>query len=265
VIFKAMDDAGYFLTSPAPFYIAKQVAINAARGAALQDNIVIAIVFSVVGAEAFINEAVEMASQSARGESDQKRITAFAELGKQIEESRGSLELKYQVARWILTGEAFDTSAAPYQDFALLIDVRNALIHYKLVDKIYTNTDGVMRMEIPKFVKQLRSKNVLADLPPDAQTSWLARITSPDMARWSCLSAAAMVRGIVEIVPQGVFRTRAASLGRSRRAPYTAEYFSRRKGSVDGSEPAFRASPRRLTYGANRCCRKRGTPARIPA
>jgi hypothetical protein len=45
VIFKAMDDAGYFLTSPAPFYIAKQAAINAARGAALQDNIVIAIVF----------------------------------------------------------------------------------------------------------------------------------------------------------------------------------------------------------------------------
>ena len=60
-------------------------------------------------------------------------------------------------------------------------------------------------------------------------------------------------------------RCGAASLGRSRRAPHTGEYFPRRKRSVDGSEPAFRASPRRLTYGANRCCRKRGTAARIPA
>ena len=109
---------------------------------------------------------------------------------------------------------SFRQVGSPYQDFALLNAVRNALIHYKLVDKIYTDTDGVVKMEIPKIVEQLRSKNVLADFPSDIGTSWLARITTPDMARWSCLSAAAMVREIAEIAPQGSFRRRIELLSR---------------------------------------------------
>jgi hypothetical protein len=203
-----MTDAGYFLNSFALFNIAKQAAINAVSGTSLQDNVVISIVFSVVGAEAFINEAFEMASQFGPRESDQKRIAAFAELGKQIEESRGSLELKYQIARWIFAGEAFNRLAAPYQDFVLLTAVRNALIHYKLVDKIHATEDGLMRMEIPKIVDQLRSKHVLVDFPSHVGTSWLARITTPAMARWACLSGAAMVKEIVEIAPKGIFRER---------------------------------------------------------
>jgi hypothetical protein len=202
-----VDDAGYYLSAFALFNIAKQAAIKAAAGTSLQDNVVIAMVFSVVGAEAFINESFEMASQFGPGEFDQKRIVAFAELGKQIEESRGSLELKYQVARWIFAGEAFDRPAVPYQDFALLTAVRNALIHYKLVDKFYATEDGPFRMEIPKIVEQLRSKNVLADSPSHVGTPWLSRITTP-MARWACLFSAAMTREIVEIAPKGVFRTR---------------------------------------------------------
>jgi hypothetical protein len=167
-----MRDAGYILNSHALFYIAKQAAINAASRVSLQDNVMIAIVFSVVGAEAFINEAFEVASQFGPGESEQKRIEAFTELGRQIEESRGSLELKYQVARWIFAGEAFDRSAAPYQDFVLLIAVRNALVHYKFVDKVYTDADGALKMDIPKVVEQLRSKNVLADVPSHVGASW---------------------------------------------------------------------------------------------
>jgi hypothetical protein len=53
-----MDDAGYFLSSATLFYIAKQAAMNAATKASLQDNVVIAIVFSVVGAEAFIQRSI---------------------------------------------------------------------------------------------------------------------------------------------------------------------------------------------------------------
>jgi hypothetical protein len=147
-----------------------------------------------------------MASQFGPGEFDQKRIVAFAELGKEIEESRGSLELKYR-ARWIFAGEAFDRSAAPYQDFALLTALRNALIHYKLVDKFYATEDGPLRMEIPKIVEQLRSKNVLADSPSHVGAPWISRITTPAMARWACLSSAAMIKEIVEIAPKGVFRT----------------------------------------------------------
>jgi hypothetical protein len=52
-------EAHYIFNSHALFHIAKEAAKNAATGASLQDNVVIAVVFSVVGAEAFINEAFE--------------------------------------------------------------------------------------------------------------------------------------------------------------------------------------------------------------
>jgi hypothetical protein len=43
-----MGDAGYFLASPALFYIAKQAAVNAVTKTLLQDNVVIAIGSSLV-------------------------------------------------------------------------------------------------------------------------------------------------------------------------------------------------------------------------
>jgi hypothetical protein len=55
------------------FVFAQQATINAAAKTSLQDNVVIAIVFSVVGAQTFINEAFEVASQFEPGESDQKQ------------------------------------------------------------------------------------------------------------------------------------------------------------------------------------------------
>jgi hypothetical protein len=90
----------------------------------------------------------------------------------------------------------------------LLIAVRNALIHYRPVDKIYAGADGAIKMDAPKIIEQLRSKNVLADVPYDIGTPWLARITTPAMARWSCLSAATMVQEIAECAPRGVFKMR---------------------------------------------------------
>ncbi len=96
-----MREARYIFNSHALFHTAKEATKNAATRASLQNNVVIAGVFSVVIAEAFVNEAFEAASQFGPGESEQKRIEAFTELGRQIEESRGSLEFKFQVARWI--------------------------------------------------------------------------------------------------------------------------------------------------------------------
>jgi hypothetical protein len=83
-------EAHYIFNSHALFHIAKEAAKNAATGASLQDNVVIAVVFSVVGAEAFINEAFEAASQFGPGESEQKRVEAFTELGRQIEGPLGN-------------------------------------------------------------------------------------------------------------------------------------------------------------------------------
>jgi hypothetical protein len=53
-----VGDAGYFLASPALFYFANRAAINTASKISLQDNVLIAIGFSVVIVEASMQAAL---------------------------------------------------------------------------------------------------------------------------------------------------------------------------------------------------------------
>jgi hypothetical protein len=194
----------FLLNSGVLFGIAKRAAEDAKAGNSLQTNALIAVVFSVVGSEAFINEAIELASLSSQ---ESLTIAAFAEMGAQVEDSHGTMELKYQVAKWVFSGESFDKGTNPYQDFLLLIQTRNALVHYKQLDKIAEVTSsGEVTVEVPALINRLRSKGVLSDIPTNVGASWLTRISTPAMAMWACHAASAMVKAIAAIPPEGVFK-----------------------------------------------------------
>jgi hypothetical protein len=208
---------GYFLNSAIVFGIAKKASLRAAANSGtILDDVLTAIVFSVGGAEAFLNEAIELATTVVfMHESDPDKISAFGEMGKQIEESRGSIELKYQTAKWIFSGKAFNRGASPYQDFALLISVRNAIIHYKLLDKIELTPSGDMQMNAPAIIGRLESKDVLSDAPLYPHQSWLQRIATPEMATWSCATTAQMVSDFEKMLPKGFFKSQIELLTRS--------------------------------------------------
>src|SRR5436309_16000103 len=108
-----------------------------ARGAYQDSKALVAIVFSVVALEAFINEMAEMASAAMpKAETEAQKIAAFAEILKYAEDARGSLEMKYNVAKWVCTGHFYEEDATPYQDFADVLAARNALIHYNVLAKM---------------------------------------------------------------------------------------------------------------------------------
>ena len=180
-----------------------------------------AIVFSVVAMEAFINEMAEMASTALeKRETEPKKIAAFAEMVKYVEESRGSREMKYDLARWACAGQLYNKGANPYQDFADLIATRNALIHYKLLDKITFGEDGSTTMAEPKILERLRAKAILADIPEGLNVPWIEKVGTPAAARWACNTAAAMVNSIIDALPAGLFKTVAASgFGKSFQVP----------------------------------------------
>jgi hypothetical protein len=53
----------------------------------------------------------------------------------EVERSRGSTELKYLMASLSLSGQMFDRSTQPFQDFSTLMKIRNDLMHPRPLDK----------------------------------------------------------------------------------------------------------------------------------
>jgi hypothetical protein len=192
-----------------------------ARGAYQDSKALVAIVLSVVALEAFINEMAEMASAAMpKAETEPQKIAAFAEILKYVEESRGSLEMKYNLAKWVCTGQFYEKDAKPYQDFADLIATRNALIHYKVLDKITFAEDGSASMAEPKILKRLESKGILADVPAGLNVAWIEKVGTSATARWACETAAAMVQSTIASLPEGLFkRVAEAGFGKSFQIP----------------------------------------------
>ena len=113
-----------------------------------------------------------------------------------------------------------DFNAKPYQDFADLIATRNALIHYKVLDKITFAEDGSAFMAEPKILKRLESKGILSDIPAGLNVAWIERVGTPATARWACETAAAMVQSIIASLPEGLFkRVAEAGFGKSFQIP----------------------------------------------
>jgi hypothetical protein len=49
----------------------------------------------------------------------------------EVEASKGSLESKFLVASFALSGTMFEKGAQPWRDFAALVRLRNALVHLR--------------------------------------------------------------------------------------------------------------------------------------
>jgi hypothetical protein len=179
-----------------------------------QQTALVSLVFAVVSLEAFFNETVELANMTLVSEQaflsngvvpkylEPDVVSVFFQLMTDAEKSRASLESKFLLANWLLTGKGLDKGAQPYQDFALLLKVRNQLVHFKPND-IFTEpevTPEMLSSSRNPVVEQLRSRNVLATNIVGL-TGWTAWIETKAMAKWSCDVASRMVVDFVGKTP----------------------------------------------------------------
>jgi hypothetical protein len=208
---------GIFINSGCLFLIAKQ-AYERAKAGAKHDRShestepLISIVFAAAAGEAFVNEIGELASHpivpDLGPEPDQVR--SLAGLLSEVEDVRASTNLKYLLTKLALTGKTFDKGANPYQDFAILMDLRNSLMHLKF-DRIESIRINEVCVHAPRVVSKLLSRNVLAQFEDDnnAIASWVLRVSTPAVARWACNATARIVKDIVESIPDGELRRKA--------------------------------------------------------
>lgn len=190
------------------------------------DDVIVAVVFAALATEAYINEAgAEAAMREATSSKSPYPLPpsvlakvfppSVFEWGRRWQEAerRGArAEEKYSIASEVFIGASYPKGQEPYQQYALLMKVRDAIVHLKARDvmlilsdgRMAENPDGTWVMQHHPILKKLRSLNITAE--GIGHNPWLDQITTPAAARWACYAASAMVKSFIELLPISAYR-----------------------------------------------------------
>jgi len=180
--------------------------IKAAPRAGGQRPALISVVFSVIALESFMNEMTDYAQDMTDYQPfvEGPEALVFAQVMGDAEEAHARLESKFTLAKWILSGRNIDRGGQPYQDFALLMRLRNGLVHTKpnklFIHGVTTNGEAHGTM-----LARFGDKNILADDLNSGSWTYLAQTKT--VAEWSCRTAGHVVNDLCSAVPQNNFKT----------------------------------------------------------
>jgi hypothetical protein len=183
-------NGGYFFNSGILFKIAvsayertKSALSDSTDG---QNDALVAILFSAAALEASIMDLALIAAGDSQifGRTD---LQALADILDETESSRGSIRLKFLLAKSILSGKPYEKGSLPYQDFDTLFTLRDAIIHMK-PEKITG--------EPHKIIQRLQAKNLCEPQDPHLTGSWLGQVSTRAVARWACNVVVDMVQSL---------------------------------------------------------------------
>jgi hypothetical protein len=193
------------------FFIAKEAYNRTTLGAKSDQDpgkvdAIVAIIFSAISLEAFINELTEIASNKNYKDYFSESVQSFAEVLSSVEESRGSTQLKYMLTNQMFTGSVYKKGQQPYQDFLSLFKLRDSLVHLKPQSEHKDTLSGITKnTNKPKVVEGL-PKNLLAKFEDGVSSNWISSISTRAMARWACNTSSQMVNSVLTTIPEGYFR-----------------------------------------------------------
>lgn len=215
---------GMHLNAPILFWVAKdayeRIPAAGPTTTSTKRDALVSIVFSVASVEAFFNELPEFLADPPELLTQlPPEVITIIDGVRKIEIDKGSVEQKYLLAYSVLSGHACDKGAPPYQDFSLLIEARNGLMHMKPTKfSGETEIGGTLATRpSPRIMAKLRSKGILAaseihlTLNHDANVEttvlfplpWHDQISTRKAAYWACNTAADVVNKIFAILPDG--------------------------------------------------------------
>jgi len=139
----------------------------------------VAIVMSHIAAEGFFSELATFLQDL---ENENAHLKAAGHILGQLEVSRVQLPEKVKIAHQLFFGSQIDAGAEPYQSFALLVKLRNEIVHQK-------------RQKAPKWFDYfVRNDLILSPASPDVITlHWNGQFRNSRCAKWACRAA----RGII--------------------------------------------------------------------
>jgi len=167
----------------------------ARRPDALTNDSIVAIVMAAASTEAFINEFAEHISlfRAANMDGLTASMITCSDAIAELEDSKVPVTVKFLVASQIL-GSPFVRDAAPFQDFATLIHLRNAIMHAKPATH-ETSHHGT------KITDVLAQRGIATKLEPGVRFAWFNRLEVPSVARWACTAARSIIVGVIDLLP----------------------------------------------------------------
>jgi len=161
----------------------------------------VAIILSAIAVETFLNESVEMIEKKFQ-ESEREKLEALQSIMSELEKQRSSTPTKLQVAHFVLTGKPINKGELPYQDFDLLITLRNLLVHSK-VEKFKVAFGEEKEYEPHSLVKRLIDRKVIEPPPKTAAPRWRSYVNKPEVAEWAYEVALETIKFLLDLFPEG--------------------------------------------------------------
>jgi len=166
-------------------------------------DILQAHILAAVSLEAFINEVIS-------DQIDKKQD--FGEDTKKLEDlmygkkgQGASIREKWEKLPKYLWNKGFDKKSTLWEDFDALIELRNALVHYKaefldqgaVPQKLEKVFKRVLPRVMPHRMKPSKEGSVIEKLFENS-SHWINRVCTLDMGDWSCKTALQMMEKILE-------------------------------------------------------------------
>ena len=169
--------------------------VDSERPNALPTDALVSVVMAVVTAEAFINELPDCIHAGESSLPVTPEMLICATLLEEAEEQRKSILEKYQIAARALSGKGFAKGRAPMQDFALLVSIRNQIVHFK---PAWSNQKHTAR----KLVAGLEQRGISTVSAKGYQLPWLNVLEDSKVATWACETTRAMMLAVLDLTPE---------------------------------------------------------------
>lgn len=180
------------------------------------DSPIIATLFAAAALEGFVNELIEWAVLERERTATRKARESFASVQDDFavslamclstaEELRAKTEYKIQKISFMSTRKTMDKGGQPFQDYKLLFDLRDSIVHLK-PEYFEIGTDSkIGHSKHSKLVERLRQRKI----PISVQSvdldrlSWLEQISVPEVGKWAYNAAYFMTQHLVTELPDG--------------------------------------------------------------
>ena len=116
-----------------------------------------------------------------------------------------SIILRLRAVWLFFTGSYPSLGESPFQELDLLVRLRNRIIHNK-PSKLTGETFEELRFEYPKFMQYFVDKKLIQTPSADCKVSPVDLLATPEMAEWSLRTSTGVLKGLIQILPEGKFR-----------------------------------------------------------
>ena len=216
------------------------IASEAAAKRPIRSTETVAVVFSAIAIESYVNNLLETLSYYVNiGTKMPVRLRILSAIASGLEVGRAQLPEKVNLISSVLRGHDFDKGKNPYQEFDLLLAIRHRFVHSRPSRLKFADVGS----DFSVVGEQKRIRQGLVDRglinPAALKFGWEAVFGGGQTGEWAVQTAYNMARAIGDCFPKGKWRRWAQSENPlSREAQELRERATPVLPKNDGSAPA---------------------------